>query len=83
MGHKEIILSTRGGITITKTSSRSTEIDQHEGVPLSMIGWEKVLTHKSSWNWKLELGFQMNNPWFMRVSTATTLNFITDGASEG
>jgi len=56
MGHKEIILSTRGGITITKTSSRSTEIDQHEGVPLSMIGWEKVLTHKSSWNWKPVLG---------------------------
>ena len=51
---------TWGSIMVVISNSRFIGTDLKEGVLLSMIGWEKELTHKSNSKRKLMLVFLMS-----------------------
>ena len=79
MDHVEVNSHTRGSMMMVMANIRFVGTGSTEGKLLSMIGWGKELTHKNNLKKKPTIVYPMNNPWYVTMSTATTLRITPDG----
>ena len=79
MGHVGVILHTRGRVTMVGTNNRPIKAGQKGDAFLPRISWEIELLHEISLKKKPTIVYPMNNPWYVTMSTATTLRITLDG----